>query len=109
MSEMLFRVKSWPVSRGCRVAWLMGLRDVTERMWLQQAVLVGTRSAFQASGPSTLELSPYKLAHGPFAILPYTTLHPSWCQVEATKYTELGYVGRDVEEIVKDLVEVSVK
>lgn len=44
-----------------------------------------------------------------FSILPYTTLHPSWCQVEATKYTELGYVGRDVEEIVKDLVEVSVK
>jgi len=29
-------------------------------------------------------------------------------KVEATKYTELGYVGRDVEDIVKDLVEVSV-
>ncbi len=30
-------------------------------------------------------------------------------KVEATKYTELGYVGRDVEEIIKDLVEASVK
>ena len=29
-------------------------------------------------------------------------------KVEATKYTELGYVGRDVEDIVKDLVEASV-
>ena len=29
-------------------------------------------------------------------------------QVEATKYTELGYVGRDVEDIVKDLVEASI-
>ncbi|EFJ44200.1 hypothetical protein VOLCADRAFT_95623 [Volvox carteri f. nagariensis] len=26
---------------------------------------------------------------------------------EATKYTELGYVGRDVEEIIKDLVEAA--
>lgn len=29
-------------------------------------------------------------------------------KVEATKYTELGYVGRDVEDIVKDLVEASI-
>jgi ATP-dependent HslUV protease ATP-binding subunit HslU len=30
-------------------------------------------------------------------------------KVEATKFTEVGYVGRDVDSIVKDLVEVSVK
>jgi ATP-dependent HslUV protease ATP-binding subunit HslU len=29
-------------------------------------------------------------------------------QVEATKYTELGYVGRDVEDMIKDLVEASI-
>lgn len=29
----------------------------------------------------------------------------SGSQVEATKYTELGYIGRDVEDIIKDLVE----
>jgi len=29
-------------------------------------------------------------------------------KVEATKYTELGYVGRDVEDIVKDLVEAAI-
>jgi ATP-dependent HslUV protease ATP-binding subunit HslU len=29
--------------------------------------------------------------------------------VEATKFTEVGYVGRDVDSIVRDLVEVSVK
>jgi ATP-dependent HslUV protease ATP-binding subunit HslU len=38
-----------------------------------------------------------KLANAPFV------------KVEATKFTEVGYVGRDVESIVKDLVEVSVK
>jgi len=36
-----------------------------------------------------------KLAQSPFL------------KVEATKFTEVGYVGRDVEQIVRDLVEVS--
>jgi ATP-dependent HslUV protease ATP-binding subunit HslU len=30
-------------------------------------------------------------------------------KVEASKYTEVGYVGRDVESIIRDLVEVTVK
>ena len=30
-------------------------------------------------------------------------------KVEATKFTEVGYVGRDVESIVKDLADVAVK
>ena len=28
-------------------------------------------------------------------------------KVEATKFTEVGYVGRDAESMVRDLVEVS--
>ncbi|MGI9511149.1 MAG: ATP-dependent protease ATPase subunit HslU [Geminicoccaceae bacterium] len=36
-----------------------------------------------------------KLAHAPFI------------KVEATKFTEVGYVGRDVESIIRDLVEVA--
>ncbi len=30
-------------------------------------------------------------------------------KVEATKFTEVGYVGRDVESVVRDLVEVSIR
>jgi len=30
-------------------------------------------------------------------------------KVEATKFTEVGYVGKDVESIIRDLVETSVK
>jgi ATP-dependent HslUV protease ATP-binding subunit HslU len=30
-------------------------------------------------------------------------------KVEATKYTEVGYVGRDVESMVRDLVEISIR
>ncbi len=37
-----------------------------------------------------------KLANAPFT------------KVEATKFTEVGYVGRDVEQIVRDLVEVGI-
>jgi len=38
-----------------------------------------------------------KLANAPFM------------KVEATKFTEVGYVGRDVESIIRDLVDVAVK
>ena len=38
-----------------------------------------------------------RLAHAPFV------------KVEATKFTEVGYVGRDVDSIVKDLAEVAIK
>src|SRR5881296_1085661 len=37
-----------------------------------------------------------KLAQAPFL------------KVEATKFTEVGYVGRDVEQIVRDLVEIAI-
>src|SRR3981189_27 len=30
-------------------------------------------------------------------------------KVEATKFTEVGYVGRDVDSIVRDLVEIAIK
>ncbi|MEK7773540.1 MAG: AAA family ATPase, partial [Deltaproteobacteria bacterium] len=38
-----------------------------------------------------------KLAQAPFI------------KVEASKFTEVGYVGRDVESIIRDLTELSVK
>jgi ATP-dependent HslUV protease ATP-binding subunit HslU len=37
-----------------------------------------------------------KLANAPFI------------KVEATKFTEIGYVGRDVEQIIRDLIEMSI-
>ncbi|WP_342128176.1 AAA family ATPase, partial [Proteus mirabilis] len=38
-----------------------------------------------------------KLARAPFI------------KVEATKFTEVGYVGRDVESIIRDLMEAAIK
>lgn len=36
-------------------------------------------------------------------------VHAPFIKVEATKFTEVGYVGRDVESMVRDLVETSVR
>ncbi|XP_011684286.1 PREDICTED: ATP-dependent protease ATPase subunit HslU1-like, partial [Wasmannia auropunctata] len=30
-------------------------------------------------------------------------------KVEATKFTEIGFVGRDVEQIIRDLLEIAIK
>src|SRR3954451_16557345 len=38
-----------------------------------------------------------------------TLANAPFVKVEATKFTEVGYVGKDVEQIVRDLVEVAVK
>ena len=38
-----------------------------------------------------------------------TLMKAPFVKVEASKFTEVGYVGRDVESIVRDLIEVSVK
>ena len=34
--------------------------------------------------------------------------HAPFMKVEASKFTEIGYVGRDVESMVRDLVDISV-
>lgn len=36
-------------------------------------------------------------------------MHAPFLKIEATKFTEVGYVGRDVESMVRDLVEVAVR
>src|SRR5512132_4740242 len=47
-------------------------------------------------GKTEISRRPAKLAGAPFL------------KVEASKFTEVGYVGRDVEQIVRDLVEISI-
>ncbi|MGX6961375.1 ATP-dependent protease ATPase subunit HslU [Vagococcus xieshaowenii] len=37
------------------------------------------------------------------------TVNAPFVKVEATKFTEVGYVGRDVESMVRDLVEASIR
>src|SRR5205814_171804 len=53
--------------------------------------------AIGSGGPYAQSAALARLADAPFI------------KVEATKFTEVGYVGRDVDTIVRDLVEISVK
>jgi len=36
-------------------------------------------------------------------------VHAPFIKIEATKFTEVGYVGRDVEAIIRDLVEIALR
>src|SRR5699024_7553019 len=36
-------------------------------------------------------------------------VHAPFIKVEATKFTEVGYVGRDVESMIRDLVEMAMR
>ena len=48
-------------------------------------------------GKTEIARRPARLANAPFI------------KVEATKFTEVGYVGRDVDSIIRDLAEIAVK
>src|SRR5476649_428562 len=48
-------------------------------------------------GKTEIAIRLAKLANAPFI------------KVEATKFTEVGYVGRDVDSIIRDLVDISIK
>ena len=54
-------------------------------------------SVLQVWGKTEIARRISKLAHTPFV------------KVEATKYTEVGYVGRDVESMVRDLMATSIQ
>ena len=66
-----------------------GLRD---EVYPKNILMIGPTGV----GKTEISRRLAKLARAPFL------------KVEATKFTEVGYVGRDVEQIVRDLVEASI-
>jgi ATP-dependent HslUV protease ATP-binding subunit HslU len=65
--------------------------DMREEVLPKNILMIGPTGV----GKTEISRRLAKLAEAPFI------------KVEATKFTEVGYVGRDVEQIVRDLVEVS--
>ena len=66
--------------------------DLREEVTPKNILMIGPTGV----GKTEISRRLAKLAEAPFL------------KVEATKFTEVGYVGRDVEQIVRDLVEASV-
>ena len=66
--------------------------DMREDIYPKNIILIGPTGV----GKTEISRRLAKLAGAPFL------------KVEATKFTEVGYVGRDVEQIVRDLVEIGI-
>ncbi|TNE39925.1 MAG: ATP-dependent protease ATPase subunit HslU [Alphaproteobacteria bacterium] len=65
--------------------------DLREEVLPKNILMIGPTGV----GKTEISRRLAKLAHAPFL------------KVEATKFTEVGYVGRDVEQIVRDLIEIA--
>ncbi|MBJ3761533.1 ATP-dependent protease ATPase subunit HslU [Maribius pontilimi] len=66
--------------------------DLQEEVYPKNILMIGPTGV----GKTEISRRLAKLARAPFL------------KVEATKFTEVGYVGRDVEQIIRDLVEQSI-
>ncbi|MGB5559555.1 MAG: ATP-dependent protease ATPase subunit HslU [Paracoccaceae bacterium] len=66
--------------------------DLREEVYPKNILMIGPTGV----GKTEISRRLAKLARAPFL------------KVEATKFTEVGYVGRDVEQIVRDLVETAI-
>ena len=66
--------------------------ELKEEVYPKNILMIGPTGV----GKTEISRRLAKLANAPFI------------KVEATKFTEVGYVGRDVEQIVRDLVESAI-
>jgi ATP-dependent HslUV protease ATP-binding subunit HslU len=66
--------------------------DLREEIYPKNIILIGPTGV----GKTEIARRLARLAHAPFV------------KVEASKFTEVGYVGRDVESMVRDLVEAAI-
>ena len=66
--------------------------DIRDEVYPKNILMIGPTGV----GKTEISRRLAKLARAPFL------------KVEATKFTEVGYVGRDVEQIVRDLVEAAI-
>jgi len=66
--------------------------DLQEEIYPKNILMVGPTGV----GKTEIARRLAKLAHAPFV------------KVEATKFTEVGYVGKDVEQIIRDLTESAI-
>merc|ERR1712127_339660 len=70
----------------------MGPDELKEEVLPKNILMIGPTGV----GKTEISRRLSKLSEAPFI------------KVEATKFTEVGYVGKDVEQIIRDLIEISI-
>src|ERR1700686_706971 len=70
--------------------------EMAEEVIPKNIIMIGPTGVGKTEIPRR-PANPPKLAHSPFL------------KVEASKFTEVGYVGRDVESMIRDLVEIAIE
>ena len=75
--------------------------------WRRQQVEPGLRA--EITPKNILMIGPTGVGKTEIARRLARLAHAPFIKVEATKFTDVGYVGRDVESIIRDLVETAVK
>lgn len=75
--------------------------------WRRQQVEPGLRA--EITPKNILMIGPTGVGKTEIARRLARLVDAPFIKVEATKFTEVGYVGKDVDSIVRDLVEVSIK
>src|ERR671924_30710 len=75
--------------------------------WRRAQVVVGLRN--EITPKNILMIGPTGVGKTEIARRLAKLAQAPFIKVEATKFTEIGYVGRDVESIVRDLADVAVK
>jgi ATP-dependent HslUV protease ATP-binding subunit HslU len=89
--------------RAAKRAVAVALRNRWRRMQLEPAL------AAEVTPKNILMIGPTGVGKTEIARRLARLANAPFLKVEATKFTEVGYVGRDVESIVRDLVEASIK
>lgn len=81
----------------------IALRNRIRRKWLDESL------AREVAPKNILMVGPTGVGKTEIARRLADLVEAPFIKVEATKFTEVGYVGRDVESMIRDLVEASVQ
>lgn len=94
-----FIIGQYEAKRAVAIAWRNRLRRMNLPQAMQDEVTPKNILMIGPTGVGKTEIARRlaRLANAPFI------------KVEATKFTEVGYVGRDVDSIIRDLVDIAVK